>query len=856
VLWPGILLIEQKSAGKDLDKAEIQARDYLISLDPSKRPAVFIVGDFKKLRIVDVLANTSIEFALSDLPEHLHRFEAILGLYTKGITHKEISADTHAARLMAELYISFENAGYEGHEVSVFLVRILFLLFGDDTRMWKRGAIGLFEEIVANSAKDGTGLGATIQELFQVLNTPKEKRHTTISPYMADFPYINGGLFAEQLPIFSFTPQMRTALYEANLYNYSAINPAIFGALFQEVKSKADRREMGEHYTSEADILKVIGPLFLADFNDRLHKVWDSPIALKRFHNELSSFTYLDPACGCGNFLVVAYKKMRELELKVIARLRELDGTSAYMSFDGTLGLKVHLSQFYGIEYEEWSSQIAQVAMFLADHQANLALEEITGEAPNRFPLSESATIIYANALRVNWEEICPIDENTFIMGNPPFTGMPNAEQSEDTELVWNGSSLNGSVDYVANWYLLAARHIERTGCRAAFVSTNSITQGEQPPAIWGQLYPLGIGIDFAHRTFAWQNGAAGQAAVHIVIIGFSNRPKSKSLPLWTYETPKSKPVLTLASNINAYLIDAPNILIRGRTNPLEPKTQPMIYGNKPTDGGFLSNISPQEAEEIRKSDWIAAKYLRRIIGAEELIHDGERYCLWLEGMDPSEIRRSKVLTERVNAVRQMRENSKKKKTQEDAKRPTEFQEIRQPKSAYLAIPRVSSEEREYVPIQRYEPDVIVNDAVFIIEDASMATFGIIHSRPFNIWNKAISGRLKNDTRISNTITYNNFPFPDVSGDLLVAIEDAAENVIRARASLNITDLSILYDKLAMPIQLRRAHQELDKAVLAVLGLSGKTSDEKILMVLFERYEELTAGLFPTQPSPRRRRAS
>ncbi|MEG3034221.1 MAG: DNA methyltransferase [Aurantimicrobium sp.] len=856
VFWSGVVLIEHKSAGKDLDLAEKQARDYLVSLAPVARPPALVICDFAHFRIVEVLAGQTIEFPLAELPDHLHRFASIFGDKANAAARPEVSADAKAAELMSELYVEFEKAGYTGHQVSVFLVRVLFLNFGDDTRMWKRIGHGLFATVVENSPESGSGLGATIQELFQVLDTPKDTRPKTLSAELEDFPYVNGGLFTEQLPVFSFTPAMRLSLLNAAYYDWSKISPAIFGSMFQTVKSKEDRRELGEHYTSEANILKVIRPLFLDDYLDKLHKAWDNAAALKRLRLELGQANYLDPAAGSGNFLVVSYKRLREIELKILARLHELENTFGQLQLDGSFGLQVRLSQFHAIEYEEWSSQIARVAMFLADHQANLALEEITGATPNRFPLTESAVIRHGNALTTDWSEVCPMNENTFIMGNPPFYGssLQNAEQKSETQAVWKAIAGAGTLDYVANWFLLAAQHSAKSGARAAFVSTNSITQGEQPAVIWGQLYPLGVGIDFAHRTFAWDNDASGKAAVHVVIVGLSAKPKPNKRPLWVYKSVKDTPELLNASNINGYLLDAPNILVSSRTNPLRPETQKMEKGNIPTDGGYLSNISAEEAFEIRNTDPVAAKYLRRLIGARELIHNEERYCLWLLGADPQDLRTSTTLASRIKEVRLLREASPKKMTQKDANRPAEFQEIRQPKTDYIVVPLHSSEDREYVPIGRMSPEVIVNNAVAIVADGSLTTFGLLMSKPFNVWNKAVSGRLESRVRISNTITYNNFPFPEITEANREKVVQAAQAVLDARAKYPSNSLADLYNRDGMPGELRQAHNKLDAAVLTVLGLKADASEERILARLFELYDELTRGLLDAQPVKKTRK--
>ena len=409
-LWSGVVLVEHKSAGESLEKAETQAREYLASLDSVKRPRFFIVSDFRRIRIVDTIDANKHEFLLKDLPENLHRLDGVVKGHVNRATGVEVDADTKAAQLMGKLFIEFENAGYEGHEVSIFLMRCLFLCFGDDTNLWRRGDIGLFEALVDASATDGHDLGGTLQELFQVLNTPREKRPKTTSKILDSFPYVNGGLFSEPLRVFSFTPDMRQALVDAGKYSWKHVNPAIFGAMFQTIKDKEARKELGEHFTSVANILKVIGPLFLADFNEKLQKNWDSPAGLRRFHDELGLYTFCDFALGCGNFLLLSYKQLREIELKLLARLQYLEGRQLYVGLEGTWGLKIHLSNFYGVEIEEWSSQIARVAMFIAEHQSNLAMEEILGTSPSLLPLNESANIVHGNALEIEWDSVCPMN--------------------------------------------------------------------------------------------------------------------------------------------------------------------------------------------------------------------------------------------------------------------------------------------------------------------------------------------------------------------------------------------------------------------------------------------------------------
>lgn len=852
VLWPSIAIIEHKTAGRDLDLAEKQARDYVRALSGEKRPPVVIVSDFRRIRLIDLIGGDRVELTLAELPQHLDRFTEVFGGASSG-TWEELDADLKAAELMADLYIEFENAGYTGHDVSVLLIRVLFLLFGDDTRMWRQAEHGLFGKYVESSPESGAGLGGMLQELFQVLDMEKPPEST--APELKRFPYVNGGIFAERLPVFAFTPQMRAALIRAVGYNWSTISPAIFGSMFQTVKSKVDRRILGEHYTSEANILKVIRPLFLDALLERMEKAWDSPAQLKRLRVDLGKMRFLDPACGSGNFLLVTYKRLRDIEARIIVRLQELEGTEGQVGLDGTIGLQVRLEQFHGIEYEEWSSQIATVAMFLADRQANLDLEEVTGAPPDRFPLRDAARIVQGNALQIDWSTVCEMDENTYILGNPPFYGarMQEPSQKADTANVWQGVRGHGELDYVANWFLIAGRLAAQHGVRAAFVSTNSIAQGEQPAIIWGQLTKLGVGIDFAHQTFNWANGTGGAAAVHCVIVGFSTHGKPAKRPLWTYATVKGDPVRTDAATINAYLLDAPEVLVASRSTPLVPGVQPMVFGSMPNDGGHLSNISAEEADAIRRTDPIAAKYLRRIVGSRELIQNIERYCLWLVDVEPSDLRSSAELRKRVSAVREARLSSARAATLKLADRATEFGEIRQPTTTYLGVPSISSSARPYIPIALLSPEIVSNNKLLLVPNASLTTFGVLASRPFNVWNDSFSGRLKNDFQIGVTTTYNCFPYPDLDEAATAAISAAAQAALDARAAYPNASLAVLYDRIAMPQTLRAAHSALDAIVEMSYGLPKGADEQKVLAALLTRYKTLTDGLAATPARGKRK---
>ena len=835
VYWKNVAIIEHKSKGEDLDKAELQARGYLRSLAPGYRPRTLIISDFANFRIIDVKLNRTHEFKLVDLPENIHRFEHIISGSKPHALEEEITVDQEAAKLMANLYLELEANGFQGHETSVFLVRLLFLLFGDDTKMWEHN---IFKNILLETNQDGSDVGPILAKLFKTLNTPQDER--SVKDKFLAFPYINGGIFAETISEIRFSKKMRVALINAANYDWATINPTIFGALFQLIKSKEERADLGEHYTSEENINKVVYPLFLDDLQERLTESWDSKKKLRELRTSLSKIKLLDPACGCGNFLVVSYRHLRQMELEITVRLQELDGKDSDIGLDGTFGLAVGLHQLYGIEILEWPSQVAKVALFLTDHQENLKLERLTGLSHVHFPLSKSAAILCEDALRIKWEDTLEINSSTYILGNPPFVGysMQSKNQMESQKSIWGNTSGAGVLDFVNNWFLLAAQAIKNYGCSAAFVSTNSVIQGTQPSIIWRRLYDLGVEIKFGHRTFAWTNQSEDEAAVHCVIIGLQRKDAKSLRVIYSYDDNKSEPQAIFASNINAYLLDAPNILIGSRTSPLNPQTQIMDYGNKPTDGGFLSNIDSDTAEVIKNSDAVAGKYLRSIIGAQEMIKGTKRYCFWLVDATPSDIANSKYLKAATAAVRDMRSKSTKANTRRDAETPSLFQEIRQPKNTFLAVPRVSSANREYIPMQICESNVITNDSLLTISNSNFITFAILESRVFTIWNATVSGRLKSDFRISAEITYNNFPFLAPNAGQEKELTLSAKNILDARNDFPEETLKTLYAPESMPPSLRKAHNLNDKNVLSLFGLDKNSTDFDVISRLFELYNQ------------------
>ena len=712
-LIPGKALIEMKSAGKNLDDAEEQALDYIHDLADVETPRLLIMSDFHRIRIVDLdqdmtsadnVESGRTEFELAKLPDHVDdlKFLAGYGMVRVGSREQE-EASIRAARVMADLYEALDGSGYSDHEASIFLIRILFCLYGDDAGLWERDLFTEFLE--TRTREDGSDLGAQLAVLYQTLNTPVECRQSTLDELTARFPYVNGGIFEERLNIPSFSSAMRDELMRACAFDWSGISPAVFGSLFQAVKSPEARRELGEHYTSETNILKTLGPLFLDELRQKFADHVHDAKKLTDLRKELGELRIMDPACGCGNFLVVAYRELRSLYTEILVRIRELelarknnDEFQATMFFDDRgehAEIMVQLDHFFGIEIEEWPARIAQTALHLAHHQANREMERLLGQAPSILPLSTSAHITIGNALREDWTQVCTPSPTVRIVGNPPFIGqsMRSEEQTDDLRLVW-GDAYDGYLDYVTGWFIKASQyfHTVPRGGRFAFVSTNSIAQGAPVPALFRPLLECGWRIRFAHQTFAWTSEAPGAAAVHCVITGFDRGvPHEKTRPvLFTYLSPKALPEAVPVDHINPYLVEGPDLYVESRVFPLSPSLPSVRYGSKPVDGKHL--IVENEDYPRFAADPIAAKYLRPFRMGREVVRGLDRWCLWMAGrdFDPQDIQRSTLLAERVRACSEFRQASKKKVTRESATRSHLFQENHQPTAPYVAIPAVS----------------------------------------------------------------------------------------------------------------------------------------------------------------------
>lgn len=840
-LIPGLALIEMKSAGRDLEAAEAQALDYMEDLAEVERPSRVITSDFKTIRILDIEAEDgadTVQFPLEELPLHAEDLAFLAGFQTRAFGSREQEkASIRAAQIMGRLYSELEKTGYSEHESSVFLVRLLFALYGDDSGMWERDLF--YEFLEKRTREDGTDLGAQLVMLFQIMNQPEALRPANMDSLLSRFPYVNGGIFGESTSIPYFDSTMRELLIEACMFNWSEISPAIFGSLFQSVKSSKARRQLGEHYTTEINILKTIEPLFLDELRTEFKTYYHNVKRLEKLRDRIGQLQVMDPACGCGNFLVVAYRELRQLDLEILKRLEELDPSAGGTLFFERENLNVKLENFAGIEIEEWPARIAQTALYLVDHQANQKLAMSLGAPPKTLPLDKVECIHVGNALRTNWEQVFPPSDRVRIVGNPPFIGqyLQGVDQTEDMKLVW-GDLYDGYLDYVTGWHKKAADYFRFVNNgQFAFVSTNSITQGQPVPSLFGPLFSNGWRIKFAHQTFSWTSEAADAAAVHCVIIGMEKKRRA-SATLYTYADIKGEPTAVPAKNINAYLVDAPNLFVKKRSTPLSEWVPKVTKGSQPTDGGNLV-VEVDEYPEV-KADSIASKYLHRYVGARELLHGADRWCLWLEDATPADIQRSGILRDRLDAVREFRLGSKKQATKNLADSPHLFAERRRFTQPYLCIPSVVSETRNFFTAARLDAETISSNLVFNAEDPDGYLFGIVSSSMFITWQKAIGGRLKSDLRFSNTVVWNNFPLPEVSEKLRAEIIAGGQAVLDARNLHPERCLADHYNPLAMSPQLLATHRQLDKAVDRAFRPKPFNSNEERLETLLKSYLKLT----------------
>ncbi len=866
LFWPATVLVEHKSRGQSLDKAESQAMEYIHGLKNAGRddeiPRYVIVSDFARIAVHDLEESQSAVVELQDLHSHADKFAFIPG-YQQHKLDPDDPIDIRAVGLLGDLRDALEDGGYVGHDLERFLVRVLFCLFAENTDLFDRKAFTHFIE--NHSSPDGSNLGAQLARLFEVLNTPEDKRQKHLLEELAGFRYVNGELFAEALNFADFNRDMRNRLLVCCRFDWSRISPAIFGSLFQslfkgEARSR-ERRQIGAHYTSERDILKVVRSLFLdelrAEFERRKSlKGTQRTKKLKEFHTNLGSLKFLDPACGCGNFLVVTYRELRLLEIDV---LKALNGRQQVT--DIQLLSVIDVDAMYGIEINEFPARIAEVALWLVDHQMNQRLSEAFGQYLVRLPLRKSATILVANALRIDWDEVLPANSCSYVLGNPPFVGkhLMTGEQSSDMKRIWGELHGLGVLDYVTAWYRKAASYIGNKPIQVAFVSTNSISQGEQVPVLWSTLFAEGVQIDFAHTTFPWESEARGAAHVHVVIIGFSRTGKTTRTlteysPQIDDEGERTFVGTThTVANISPYLFEGSNCLITSRQSPLcrVPKSK---YGSKPVDGGFLI-VEEEHRKTFLATSPAGKKYLRPLLCADEYLNGIPRWCIWLVDANPRDWRSDKTIYGRVKFVREYRLKSKKKTTREAANLPSVFAEVRQPTTSFLVIPQHTSERRKYVPFGFFTPDVIVHNSCTAVPDATLFHFGVLTSLMHMTWVRHVCGRIKSDYRYSTKLVYNNFPWPErPTPKQISAVESKAQAVLDARAGFPDSSLAQLYDPASMPAKLTKAHRELDRAVDKCYRSQQFQSDRERIEFLFALYEKLTSPITAGLEQPKTRR--
>jgi hypothetical protein len=859
LFWKGVLLVEQKSAGRDLSRAKQQALDYFPGLKEHELPRYVLVSDFQTFELYDLEENTESSFSLHQLPAHVEEFGFILGVQ-KRTFHDQDPVNIEASEIMGKLHDALKESGYEGHDLERFLVRLVFCLFADDTGIFEPRDI--FSTLITQRTNpDGSDTGLWLGQLFEILNKPIAQRQRNLDQDLAQFPYVNGELFEERLSLPSFNAAMRSHLIDALDFSWDVISPAIFGSLFQSVMNRGERRAQGAHYTTEKNILKVIQPLFLDGLRDefkRLTERRDSGRrkALEAFHQKLSLLRFFDPACGCGNFLIISYRELRLLEIDILKALRK-DGQ---LVFDVAEMSKIDVDQFYGIELGEFPARIAEIALWMMDHIMNNKLSLEFGESYVRIPLKKSPHILPADALEMDWASLLPPDKCSYILGNPPFGGSKYQSESQRAQVrrIAQLGGSGGTLDYVTAWFISAASYLQHSQASVGFVATSSITQGEQVAQLWPVLLDrYRLEISFAHRTFAWGSDARGMAHVHVVIIGMTRSDKEPPIKrLFSYGDIHGDPTESLHEALTPYLFDAGKVVnrhlvVEESSRPL--CTVPQLFtGCQPIDEGNYIFDAEQRAEFLAHEP-NARRVMRPFVGSEEFINGGERWILILDGEEPNALRSMPAVMQRIAAVRQFRSQSRRRSTLQLAEFPTRFQVTVIPSAPFLVIPEVSSERRDYVPIGWLKPPTIPSNLVRVLLDADLWHFGILTSAMHMAWLRQIGGRLESRYRYSIGIVYNPFPWPEVTDQQKAKIRTLAQNVLDARLQFPDATLADLYDTDAMPSQLRKAHRALDEAVDKLYRSSAFTGDRDRAEHLFGLYEKLVAPLVVAAAPPTRR---
>ena len=845
------VLIEQKSIDKDLRKGIIQsdgsllnpfqqAKRYVANMPLSEHPKWIVTCNFAEFLVYDMEQPNGEpeQILLANLGKEYYRLQFLVDAKNEHLS-KEMQVSMDAGKIVGRIYDAllkqYDDSSPEALRwLNILCVRIVFCLYAEDAEIFKHDQFHDF--LVTYEAKD---LRRALRDLFEVLNTPQEKRSRYLQAELAAFPYTNGGLFEEEIEIPQFTEELKETLLEnASMdFDWSEISPTIFGAVFESTLNPETRRSGGMHYTSIENIHKVIDPLFLNDLRNELDTILEEKVERQRikkldaYQDKLASLTFLDPACGSGNFLTETYLSLRRLENEVIRE--RYHGQTMMGAFINPI--KVSIQQFYGIEINDFAVTVATTALWISEAQTLAKTERIIKQEMDFLPLKSYTNIHEGNALRIDWESVVPKDRLNYIIGNPPFVGYTFQTESQKEDLASVCHECGKNIDYVVGWYYKSAKLMKGNNIRAALVSTNSITQGEQVEAVWKYLIDeLSIKIDFAHRTFRWDSEASLKAHVHCVIIGFSHNSNQRHhFSIFDGER------IIEANNISPYLLNAPTVFIEKRKHPLSDVPQ-MCKGSQPTDGGNLI-LSTEDYANFISTYPELEKYIREFVGAEEFIKGKKRYCLWLVDANPKDLKQSPEIMHRIQSVRNCRLSSTKIATQKWADFPMLFTENRQPSDTYILVPSVSSEKRRYIPIGFVSPNVVASNLVLIIPNAKLYHFGVLTSNVHMAWMRAVCGRLKSDYRYSNDIVYNNFPWPNPTETQKAKIEQTAQAILDARAKYPDSSLADLYDELTMPVELRKAHQDNDRAVMQAYGFDVKTMTEsQCVAELFKLYQELT----------------
>ena len=863
LFWPGVLIVEQKSTGRSLGKAYEQAGEYFDALPENKRPRYILVSDFQTFELHDLDEREMVSFSLAKLHDNVEAFGFILGVQRR-VFRDQDPVNIRASELVGRLHDMLSEAGYRGHDLERFLVRIVFCLFADDTGIFEPRDI-FFDFIAERTREDGSDLGPWLAQLFQVLDTPEAERTAALDEDLDRFPYVNGELFKGMLRIPSFDSAMRQALLDACLFDWSNISPAIFGALFQSVMDPVERRAQGAHYTTEKNILKVIEPLFLDDLwseFDRLRFRKDTrrAIDLRTFQGRLSQMRFFDPACGCGNFLIIAYRELRLLETEILKEIHSKSWGNRQIELTASDLSRINVDQFYGIEISEFPVRIAETALWMMDHIMNNLLSLEFGQTYTRIPLEASPHVVHGDALEMDWSEVLPAEDCSFVFGNPPFGGAKFQSKSQRAQVhrVAALGKSGGTLDYVTAWFIKAGQYIRVGEGRIGFVATNSITQGEQVGQFWPVLFErCQLEIAFAHRTFAWGSDARGKAHVHVVILGLDLKERVRTdKRLFSYPDINGEPLESRHSALSPYLYDAsglenPHITVREASRPING-LEKMITGSQPIDKGRYIFDEKAQAEFLELEPG-AAPFMRPYIGAREFLQGKKRWILALHDAPPNVLAQLPHVRKRIAAVRAYREASKRTSTKKLAKTPTLYQVNVIPDSPFLVIPEVSSERREYVPIGWLNPPVIPSNKLKILPDATLRDFALLTSTMHMAWMRIVTGRLKSDYMYSVGVVYNTFPLPPESNWL--KLEPLAQAILDARAAHSDATLVNLYDPDLMPPNLRHAHQKLDRAVDKLYNRRGFNSEADRIKHLFTLYEKMLTPLIASVKSKRRQRS-